>query len=92
MKYNEKGSLVIETERERELRYEILNTDYHEIDQYPSKHDCHYTVIVFPWEDKNWKCSYESSYNEGIQFYGEIECIEVEEREVTVKKWLVVKK
>lgn len=90
MKYDISGHLIIETLSE--LRNEVLNTNYHDIDETPSKHDCHYKTIVFPWDGKNWMCHYEVSYQGGIQFWSKITCYEVEEKEVVVKKWAVVER
>ncbi len=86
MKYNEKGNLVLETERE--FKDIALDSDYILISDHPTKHDMSLRTIVFLYEGKHWMVSYERSYNYGLQWYDETECTEVEQREVVVKKWM----
>lgn len=61
----------------------------------PYKHDITVLTYVIPCEGKWWKIVFESSYNNGWQFYGaDVEAVEVERKEEMVKvvKWVEVKK
>lgn len=62
-----------------------------EVESFPTKHDCHVTVYVTKKDDKYWKYSVESSYNNGIQIYGKIKAVEVEPVEVKAIEWRVIK-
>jgi hypothetical protein len=86
MRYNEKGNLVIETEEE--LLEDVLNVTIADVDEWYVKHDITHYEKVFEWDARFWKVAYNQSYNYGLEFYGPIECIEMEEREVTIKKWM----
>jgi hypothetical protein len=86
MKYNDKGNLVIETKDD--LTEDILEGEYVEVGEYAVKHDITHYDIVFLRDGKHWKVGYNASYNYGIEFYSEVECQEIVEKQVTVSKWV----
>lgn len=71
---------------------DILEGEYLEVGEYAVKHDITHYDIVFPRDGKHWKVGYNASYNYGIEFYGEAECQEVVEKQVTVTKWVLKEK
>lgn len=85
MKYNEAGNLIIETKEE--LLEDVLNETISSVGEWHVKHDITHYEKIFKWDGRFWGVEYNQSYNDGLEFYRPIECVEMEEREVTIKKW-----
>ena len=58
-----------------------------EISTFPDKHDYTVHTCVTEIDRKQYMFKYISSYNEGIQFWGEIDLVEVKPVEYTAIKW-----
>lgn len=84
MKY-EDGFLILETEED--LTEWALEEIVEDVDEFHLQHDITHYESVFKYDDRFWIVAYNRSYENGIEFYKPIRCSEVEQREVTIKKW-----
>ena len=58
-----------------------------EISTFPDEHDYTVHTCVTEIDSKQYMFKYITSYNEGIQFWGEIDLVEVKPVEYTAIKW-----
>ncbi len=70
---------------------ELIESDgAEELSEEATKHDCHVTYYVVPYQGKMWITSAEYSYSDGLQDY-EFELQEAEKVEITTHVWKVKK-
>jgi hypothetical protein len=74
------------------IREEILESDscVHVESDTSYRHGS-YETYVFEYEGKHWMFTVACHVHEGLEFWGDVECTEVEPHEVTTIEWRIVK-
>lgn len=74
----------------KEELYDAIENAVHSTEEVGDEYGNNITIIVFERDGKFWQAEYDYNRNDGIHWYGPIECHRVERREVIKKVWVRV--